>query len=64
MLASLRSAARYTYYRIVYANKDYLTVPNALCWLYLSVRLLKDGKVPGNYAWVKELTRKFYGKKK
>ena len=29
------------------ANQDYLTVPNAMLWLFLAVRLLKDGKVPG-----------------
>jgi hypothetical protein len=43
-----------------YANKDYLTVPNALCWLFLAVRLLKEGKVTGNYQWVIDLAHKYY----
>ncbi len=43
-----------------YASKDYLTVPNALCWLYLSVRLMKEGKVTGNYQWVLDLAHKYY----
>jgi alpha,alpha-trehalose phosphorylase (configuration-retaining) len=45
-----------------YANKDYLTVPNALCWLYMAVRLIKGEEIKGNFAWVKETAHKFYKK--
>lgn len=42
------------------ANKDYLTVPNAICWLYLAVTLLKGEKITGNYQWVKSLAMAAY----
>ncbi len=38
-----------------FANADYLTVPNALCWLYLSLQLLKGAEMNGQYQWVKGL---------
>ncbi len=39
------------------AGKDYLTVPNAICWLYMSLLFLKGEQVEGNYQWVKALTQ-------
>lgn len=37
------------------ANRDYLTIPNALCWLYLATAMLDGEILPGNYQWVKAL---------
>jgi glycosyltransferase involved in cell wall biosynthesis len=37
------------------ANKDYMTVPNALCWLYLALQLLYGEKLEGHSQWVKAL---------
>ncbi|QBD77695.1 glycosyltransferase [Ktedonosporobacter rubrisoli] len=37
------------------ANKDYLTVANAICWLYLAHQLLTDEPLDGQYQWVKAL---------
>jgi glycosyltransferase involved in cell wall biosynthesis len=37
------------------ANTDYLTIPNALCWLFLANQLLKNERMEGNYQWVKAL---------
>ena len=37
------------------ANTDYLTIPNALCWLFLANQLLKNVQIEGNYQWVKAL---------
>ncbi|GAC1474391.1 MAG: hypothetical protein PVS3B1_21140 [Ktedonobacteraceae bacterium] len=37
------------------ANTDYLTIPNAICWLYLSLQLLKGAEMNGQYQWVKAL---------
>ncbi|OGH10260.1 MAG: hypothetical protein A2152_02605 [Candidatus Levybacteria bacterium RBG_16_35_6] len=45
---------------IEYAQKDFLTVPNAISWLYLSNKLLSDGKIEGNYLSVKEMAEKEY----
>jgi glycosyltransferase involved in cell wall biosynthesis len=42
------------------ANKDYLTVPNAICWLHLAVTLLKGEEITGNYQWVKSLAMAAY----
>ncbi|HEY5001700.1 MAG TPA: glycosyltransferase [Ktedonobacteraceae bacterium] len=39
------------------AGKDYLTIPNAICWLYMSMKLLNGEKIEGNYQWVKALAR-------
>jgi alpha,alpha-trehalose phosphorylase (configuration-retaining) len=41
------------------ANHDYLTVPNAINWLYLAVTLLKGDRIEGNAQWVLELARQF-----
>ncbi len=41
------------------ANQDYLTVPNAMLWLYLAVTLLKEGKTAGHYEWVKTLAHEY-----
>ncbi len=38
-----------------FANMDYLTIPNAICWLYLSLQLLKGVEMNGQYQWVKGL---------
>ncbi|GAC1355031.1 MAG: hypothetical protein NVS4B11_20910 [Ktedonobacteraceae bacterium] len=37
------------------AGKDYLTIPNAICWLYLALQLLSGEKLEGQYRWVKAL---------
>lgn len=37
------------------ANKDYLTVPNAIDWLFLAVQLTNDAEMEGHYQWVKAL---------
>jgi hypothetical protein len=42
------------------ANQDYLTVPNAMLWLFLSVMLLKGEDLGGNYEWVKKLSHMYY----
>jgi alpha,alpha-trehalose phosphorylase (configuration-retaining) len=42
------------------AGKDYLTVPNAICWLYMALLLLNGDEVNGNYQWVRALAQ-FYG---
>lgn len=39
------------------ANKDYLTIPNAICWLYMGLQLLKGEPVDGQYQWVKALAQ-------
>ncbi len=41
------------------AGKDYLTIPNAICWLYMSMKLLKGEKIEGNYQWVKALAQQY-----
>ncbi|GHO42337.1 glycosyltransferase [Ktedonospora formicarum] len=40
------------------ANTDYLTIPNALCWLFLTYQLLSGEPRDGNYQWVKHLAEK------
>jgi glycosyltransferase involved in cell wall biosynthesis len=47
--ASMSSAAE------ALANKDYLTVPNALCWLYLANKLVRGETLEGHAQWVKAL---------
>ncbi len=42
------------------ANPDYLTVPNAICWLYLSLQLLQGIEMDGQYQWVKTLATQAY----
>jgi len=37
------------------ANRDYLTVPNAICWLYLALKLVNGEQLEGHYQWVKTL---------
>lgn len=44
-----------------YADKDYLTIPNAICWLYLAVQSLKGEQMEGHYQWVKALAEKHFG---
>lgn len=41
------------------AGKDYLTIPNAICWLYMSLLFLKEEKIEGNYQWVKALAQQY-----
>ncbi len=43
------------------AGKDYLTVPNAICWLYMAMLLLSEAEIDGNYQWVRALAQT-YGK--
>lgn len=42
------------------ASKDYLTVPNAVCWLFLALSLLEHGKIKGNYQSVLEMARRAF----
>jgi alpha,alpha-trehalose phosphorylase (configuration-retaining) len=39
----------------IHANTQYLTVPNAICWLYLATGLVFGGLPAGYYQWVKAL---------
>jgi alpha,alpha-trehalose phosphorylase (configuration-retaining) len=41
------------------ADKDYLTVPNAICWLYMAILLLNGTEVNGNYQWVRTLAQSY-----
>lgn len=43
-----------------YADKDCLTIPNAICWLYLAVQLLKGVKMEGYHQWVKVLAQEYF----
>ena len=36
-------------------NTDYLTVSNAICWLYLALNLVNDEPQEGHYQWVKPM---------
>ncbi len=45
---------------VQYANKDYLTVANAISWLFMAVYLQAGHKVSGNYQWVKDLSQAYY----
>ncbi len=45
------------------ANTDYLTVPNAISWLYLANQLVQDKEMQGNYQWVKALAEQQYATK-
>jgi alpha,alpha-trehalose phosphorylase (configuration-retaining) len=40
---------------IEFVNTDYLTVSNAICWLYLALTLVNDEPQEGCYQWVKPL---------
>ncbi len=42
------------------ACKDYLTVPNAICWLYLALSLLQDGNIKGDGQSVLEMARRTF----
>jgi glycosyltransferase involved in cell wall biosynthesis len=44
------------------AGKDYLTIPNAICWLYLALQLVNGEKLEGHYQWVRALAQKNLGK--
>ncbi|HTI14573.1 MAG TPA: glycosyltransferase [Dictyobacter sp.] len=39
------------------ANKDYQTVANALCWLFLANQLCDGHSLAGNFQWVKALAQ-------
>ncbi len=41
------------------AGKDYLTIPNAICWLYMSMKFLNSEAGEGNYQWVKALAQQY-----
>ncbi len=45
-----------------YAGKDYLTIPNAISWLYLAGQLVRGEKVEGNCQWVRALVGEKYRK--
>ena len=45
---------------IAHAGKDYLTIPNALCWLFLALQLLHGEHMEGCYQWVKTLAQQHY----
>jgi glycosyltransferase involved in cell wall biosynthesis len=45
------------------ANSDYLTVPNAISWLYLANQLVQDKELQGDYQWVKALAEQEYAPK-
>jgi alpha,alpha-trehalose phosphorylase (configuration-retaining) len=40
------------------ADRDYLTIPNAICWLYLALQLVNGEKLEGHYQWVKALAER------
>lgn len=42
------------------ASRDYRTVPNAICWLFLAVYLLEHGKIDGQHQEVKALAHRYY----
>jgi len=42
------------------ASRDYRTVPNALCWLFLAVYLLEHGKMEGQYQSVQAWAHHFF----
>jgi glycosyltransferase involved in cell wall biosynthesis len=44
----------------LYNNKDYFTVSNAICWLFLALWLLEKGKMEGHYHNAKELAYHFF----
>ncbi len=41
-------------------NKDYLTVSNAICWLFLAIWLSENGKIEGHYQYVKDMARGYF----
>lgn len=43
-----------------YASTDYLTVPNAICWLYLALQLVDGEKLEGHFQWVKALAEEHF----
>ncbi len=47
-----------------FANRDFLTVSNALCWLFLSVQLVNNRPIHGQYTWVKDLATVYFKKKR
>lgn len=44
-----------------YADKDCLTISNAICWLYLAVQLLQGVQMQGYHQWVKVLAQEYSG---
>ncbi|GAC1520820.1 MAG: glycosyltransferase [Ktedonobacteraceae bacterium] len=42
------------------ASKDYRTVPNAICWLFLAVYLLEHVKIEGHYQSVKAWAHRYF----
>jgi len=44
------------------AGKDYLTIPNAICWLYLALQLVNGEKLEGHYQWVRALAQENFRK--
>src|SRR5258706_9746564 len=44
-----------------YADEDCLTIPNAICWLYLAVQLLQGVKIEGYHQLLKVLAQEYFG---
>lgn len=41
-----------------HVRRDYLTVPNAICWLYLAQQLTQNEPIEGHHQWVKALVQR------
>jgi glycosyltransferase involved in cell wall biosynthesis len=63
LLTDARAYHRMSKAAALRANTDYLTVPNAICWLYLANELVQDKEMQGNYQWVKDLAEQHYALK-
>lgn len=44
-------------------NKDFLTIPGAICWLYLSIAQSNGETITGDFQWVKSLAEAAYRQK-
>jgi glycosyltransferase involved in cell wall biosynthesis len=63
LLTDKRAYRRMSEAAVQRAKKDYLTVPNAICWLYLANQLANSELPQGNYQWVKALAEQQYAPK-
>jgi glycosyltransferase involved in cell wall biosynthesis len=45
---------------VEHACTDYLTIPNAICWLYLALQLVHGENLEGHFQWVKALAEKHF----
>ncbi len=41
-------------------SQDYLTVSNAICWLFLAISLVENGKIEGHYQYARDLARRYF----